>query len=94
MYQIRPTKRFLKSLVKLKRGGLKQNAIVEIERVIDALASGLKLDVSYRDHQLLGELADYRECHIRGDLLLIYQIRENELVLVLIDVGSHNQLFG
>ena len=33
------------------------------------------------------------ECHIQHDLLLVYEIREAELVLLLIDIGSHTYLF-
>ena len=35
----------------------------------------------YRDHQLTGNLKDYRECHIRPDLLLLYWIKDNEVKL-------------
>jgi mRNA interferase YafQ len=94
MYHIRPTKKFLKSLVRLKRGGIKSSVLMEIERVITLLATSSKLDASYRDHQLQGELAMYRECHIKGDLLLVYTIHEKELILILVDIGSHIQLFG
>jgi len=47
-----------------------------------------------RDHALSGEWHGYRECHIKGDLLLVYQIHDDVLVLVLVDIGSHPQLFG
>ncbi len=94
MYRIRPTKRFVKSIGKLERSGLKREVFVEIENVVSQLAAGEKLATNYRDHQLQGELSAYRECHIRGDLLLLYQVIDKELVLVLIDIGSHSQLFG
>jgi mRNA interferase YafQ len=57
---------------------------------IDLLAAGKELPAAYRDHQLNGELRQYRECHIRGNLLLVYQVRENELMLVLVDIGTHS----
>ena len=57
------------------------------------LARGEMLDAKYRDHKLQGDYAGYRECHIRADLLLIYQVRERLLVLVLVDIGSHAYLF-
>ncbi len=94
MYRVRSTKKFVKSIRQLERGGLKREVIEEIENVVSQLVAGEKLATNYRDHQLQGELSAYRECHIRGDLLLIYQIRDRELILVLIDVGSHSQIFG
>ena len=56
------------------------------------LAQGKKLPPEYKDHQLQGELQHYRECHIKGDLLLVYQIRKAELLLVLVEIGTHSYL--
>jgi len=44
-----------------------------------------------KDHALKGEWADFRECHISGDVLLIYQIEAD--VIKLVRIGSHSQLF-
>lgn len=46
----------------------------------------------YRDHALTADRAGLRDCHIRPDWVLIYQIRETELVLVLVETGSHADL--
>jgi len=58
------------------------------------LVEGKSLPMSYADHQLSGELQQYRECHIKGNLLLEYEYRDDMLVLILVDIGSHSQLFG
>lgn len=34
-----------------------------------------------------------KECHIEPDLLLIYQVHDKELLLLLINIGSHSELF-
>jgi len=94
MYIIKRAKSFERSFKKLAYSGITKKNKESIEFVIDAIASGLELNKKYRDHQLGGELKAYRECHILNDLLLIYRIQKNELVLVLIDIGSHSQLFG
>ena len=44
-----------------------------------------------RDHALSGNWSGYRECHVRPDLLLIYEMAEG--VLRLIRLGSHSELF-
>ncbi len=93
MYRVRYNKKFSKSLFRLMKGGLKKTVQEKIEGTIKLLASGKKLDSGYRDHQLHGEFAEYRECHIQGDLLLMYRIIDEELILVLINIGSHNNLF-
>ncbi len=93
MYSIIRTHDFEKSYKKIKRSGqLKVKTKVKLEEVIGLLASGQKIPLSCKDHQLMGELQHYRECHIKGDLLLIYQIRKEELLLVLVDLGTHSYL--
>ena len=34
-----------------------------------------------KNHQLVGNLKDFRECHIRPDWLLIYQKKDDILIL-------------
>ncbi len=88
-----PTKKYEKSYLRLKQSGLlKQNIRHRLDEVVDMLSRGDMLPSSYRDHQLSGDMKMYRECHIKGDLLLVYQIQKDKLVLVLIDIGSHSYL--
>lgn len=44
-----------------------------------------------KDHALLGEWSDFREFHLGGDMLVIYQLKEDEVVLT--RIGTHSQLF-
>jgi mRNA interferase YafQ len=93
MYLISRTKGFEKSYKKIKKSGrLKRQAKESLTEAIDTLAEGKKLPAEYKDHQLRGELEQYRECHIKGDLLLVYQIRKKELLLILVDIGTHSYL--
>jgi len=46
-----------------------------------------------RDHALGGDWADYRECHIKPDLLLVYR-KPDAGILRLARSGSHSELFG
>lgn len=94
MYRIHSTKDYNRSYKKLKRSGLKETVFDDLDATIDTLARGGMLNETYRDHQLNGTLKEYRECHIKGDLLLIYHIQHNKLVLLLVDIGSHSYLFG
>lgn len=55
------------------------------------LSKGEELPEKYKDHQLVGPLKDFREIHLRPDLLLIYQISEDTLILL--RLGSHSELF-
>lgn len=64
-----------------------------LEEVIEILASGQALPEKYRDHNLMGNYADCRECHITPDWLLIYKISNDELILYLTRTGTHSDLF-
>ncbi|OHB20374.1 MAG: hypothetical protein A2854_01320 [Parcubacteria group bacterium RIFCSPHIGHO2_01_FULL_56_18] len=95
MYTVVEDRDFRHSYLKLAHSGrLKPRVKAELERVVEMLRKRKPLPARNRDHALTGEWLGYRECHIKGDLLLIYQTREDMLVLVLIDIGSHSQLFG
>jgi mRNA interferase YafQ len=91
MYLVRFSKAYEKSIKKLvKSGAVKQ---YEVNIVINLLLNKKELLPKYRDHKLRGEYEGYRECHVRPDILLVYKIEKKELVLVLIDIGSHSYLF-
>jgi mRNA interferase YafQ len=52
--------------------------------------SDTPLPPHYKDHALTGNWLDYRDCHLKPDLVLIYQITDNDLILV--RLGSHSEL--
>jgi mRNA interferase YafQ len=95
MYGVVRAKQFERSIRKLaKSGKLSAKLNNEINEAVAALAFGKQLPPSYADHALKGEWTGYRECHIRGDLLLVYKIVQDKLVLFLADIGTHAYLFG
>lgn len=64
-----------------------------LKQVVAALATDQPLEARYRDHDLSGNWAGYRECHIKPDLLLIYSKPDPD-TLRLVRLGSHSELFG
>jgi len=88
MYQIFRTGGFKKDYKKLTSS---DKAL--LKEVIATLAAGNRLDIKYKDHKLVGNFVNCRECHIKPDLLLIYRIDKNVLELALVRVGSHSKLF-
>lgn len=84
--------KFKKSVIKIIQS--RKVTRDEIDIVVQALAEERKLDQRHQDHSLKGNLSDLRECHIKNDILLMYQIRKKELILVVADIGTHGQLFG
>ena len=91
MYAPVPSRRYTRSFKRVFRH--KDFRQEKLDRVINLLVSGKKLPPQYRDHELVGEYAGVRECHVQNDLLLLYQIKEKDLILLLIDLGSHFSLF-
>lgn len=47
--------------------------------VIDCLMKDLPLPEKYCDHQLKGNLKDYRDCHVENDLVLLYSKYDDEV---------------
>ena len=64
-----------------------------LEKVIELLANQKPLPEKNWDHQLSGDYAGCRECHITPDWLLIYEVADEELILYLTRTGSHSDLF-
>ena len=77
----------------IKRATKQGKNINLLFQVVDELSEGKTLDPKYRDHKLKGRCEGKRECHIERDFLLIYEINEKEIVLYLVRVGSHSDLF-
>ena len=61
--------------------------------VLLALASDKPLAAKYQDHDLSGDWAGYRDCHVKPDLLMIYRKLEPD-TLRLARLGSHSELFN
>ena len=90
MYVISRQTRFKKDVkIAQKRGKDMQ----KFKDVLLELVSGNFLNPKHKDHQLIGNYANARECHIEPDWLLIYRIDKENKVLHLIRTGSHSDLF-
>lgn len=92
MYHIVYTKEYKRSIKKLVKAG--KVTLSEVEYVIDIIACKKDLSEKYRDHKLHDEFSGYKECHVRPDVLLIYMVHKEELILLIVNIGSHAQLFG
>ena len=90
MYQVKFTTAYKKAYKLMKKRGLD---ISLLDEVVGLLRQGRQLEECCRDHGLTGDLAGFRECHIKLDWLLIYLIENDILTLTLIDTGSHSDLF-
>ena len=89
-YIVETSKHFDKSFKKCIKRGLDIQAF---RNVIAILGETGTLPAQYRPHKLSGDLEGYWECHIKPDWLLIWEQYDKELRLLLIDTGSHSDLF-
>jgi len=64
-----------------------------LKPVLGALATDRPLEAKHRDHDLSGDWAGYRECHVKPDLLLIYRKSDADTLRLAL-LGSHSELFG
>lgn len=63
-----------------------------LDEVVSMLHREEALPEKYRDHALSGDRIGQRDCHIEPGWVLIYRIREDVLILQLLDMGSHANL--
>lgn len=90
-YHVVPTSRFKKEYKRAIKRGLK---IEKLHDVVELLVKDAELPEALFDHELKGGWKNHRELHIEGDWLLIYQKKDDVLVLELTRTGSHADLFG
>lgn len=60
--------------------------------VVNSLRIPEALPPQNRDHDLKGKFVGKRECHIAPDWLLIYKVKDDEIVLE--RTGTHSDLFN
>jgi len=90
-YQIKTTNTFERNFDKCVKRGL---PIEELRKVMKILEKEGKLPKEYRPHKLVGDRRGQWECHIRPNWLLIWEQYDNILLLVMLNTGTHADVFG
>ena len=90
-YTIKFSKKFERSMRLCQRRGLKMTMLRD---VLAILKQNGCLPQQYRPHKLSGYTGDnVWECHIQPNWLLIWRQYDEELVLLMLDTGTHADLF-
>jgi mRNA interferase YafQ len=89
-YDVKTTSKFRKEYKLMQKRNLNMSLIDDI---IIKLAQGISLPPHNRDHELIGNYAGHRSCHITPDWVLIYRIDEDILILTLTRTGSHSDVY-
>ena len=90
MYHIKFTGEFKREMRLCKKRGYNMELIQEAIRILSVEG---KLPEQYLPHQLHGDRKGQWECHIQPDWLLIWEQHDKELILVMLNTGTHSDLF-
>jgi mRNA interferase YafQ len=91
MREIRRTSGFQRDFKRESAGRYSKTLDSDLLGIVELLAVDLPLPQRCHDHALVGEWADFRDCHIRPDLVLIYR-KTDDNFLDLVRLGSHSEL--
>ena len=90
-YSIETTRKFDKALKKCIKRGLDISKFKECVRI---LSEEGKLPPKYQPRKLSGKFKGNWECHIEPNWLLVWSQNDTELTLLMLDTGTHSDIFG
>ena len=91
MRKIERTGQFKRDYKRKDKGRHGATLDTDLVPVLIALANDRPMEPRHRDHALTGNWNDYRDCHVKPDLVLIYQKPDAD-TLRLVRLGSHSEL--
>ena len=91
-YKVKVSNTFKKQFKKILKQGKSEDKFLT---VLGKLANGCELDEKYQNHTLQNSkhFKNCNELHIEPDWLLVYQYINDSLILLLVETGSHSDLF-
>ena len=91
MYSVQYTNQFKKDWKLCLKRGFPMDLL---QTAITILAQKGSLPPEYKPHKLSGKRADEWECHIKPDWLLVWEQHEKELTLLMLNTGTHSDIFN
>ena len=85
------TSQFRRDYKREQKGLYRATVEADLHAVLSALLDDQPLGPRHRDHALTGDWKDHRDCHVKPDLVLIYQ-KPDAHSLRLVRLGSHSEL--
>ena len=89
-YRYLVTNQFKKDVKLCAKRGKPMDAL---KSVIEQLMESGQLPSRYKPHKLAGQLKGLWECHIQPDWLLIWEQRDDELIMLMTRTGTHADVF-
>jgi mRNA interferase YafQ len=91
MREIERTTRFKRDYRRERKGGHGATLDAMLLSILEPLVRDAPLPASCRDHALSGDWSGFRDCHVRPDLVLIYE-KPDAQTLRLVRLGSHSEI--
>jgi len=91
MYILRTTHQFERDLKRCAKRGFPMD---DLRTAITILVNNGKLSPEYKPHKLHGNHEGEWECHIHPDWLLVWEQNDTELTLLMLNTGTHSDIFG
>ncbi len=66
----------------------------EFAAIVNKLRAGESLESKYKGYPLANNWKNHRDFHLHPDLVVIYCIEETEIILEMVRMDSHSDLFG
>ena len=89
------TRQFAKDWKRLAKSG--RYPMKELKDIMELLIENkAPLPAEYNDHPLRGDWKDHRDCHVRGDWVLIYRIdaaKDGTESVIFVRTGTHAEVF-
>lgn len=90
MKEIRFSSQYKKDAKRYRHQIAKMEKVAYILRL---LRDDIEIPPENKPHKLTGDYKNCMECHVEGDLLLIW-IDESENIIGVLRLGSHSEVFG
>ncbi|MCR5710838.1 MAG: type II toxin-antitoxin system YafQ family toxin [Prevotella sp.] len=90
-YKLEMAIKFKRDVKRCKKRGL---PLDELWDVVRTLLRGEPLAPKYKAHILTGDHKGEWECHIQPDWLLLWEQRDDQLVLLMLTTGTHSDIYG
>ena len=90
-YTIKTTNSFDRDMARCIKRGYPMD---DLRKVMSLLERDGSLPSEYKPHKLHGARKSQWECHIQPNWLLIWEQHDRELILVMLNTGTHSDLFS
>jgi mRNA interferase YafQ len=90
-YTIKTTNSFDRDMARCIKRGYPMD---DLRKVMSLLERDGRLPSEYKPHKLHGARKGQWECHIQPNWLLIWEQHDQELILVMLNTGTHSDLFS